>query len=159
MPIVLIRIDDRLIHGQVTVGWGSYLNPDRIVLVSNEIALNEWEKELYQNCVPFNFAVSILTIDDTIDSLKKKTFNDERVIILGESPEIFVELVKKGAKFQQINIGGMHFNENKLKILSFIFVSKKDIEDFKYLQEKEIELICQDLPQAKKNNLSELLPQ
>lgn len=159
MPIVLIRIDDRLIHGQVTVGWGSYLNPDRIVLVSDEIVQNEWEKELYQNCVPFNIAVSILNIDETIDALKKKTFDTERVIILGESPEIFVELVKKGAEFRQINIGGMHYNENKLKILSYVFVSKKDIEDFKYLQEKQIELICQDLPQAKKDNLSDLLPQ
>jgi len=159
MPIVLIRIDDRLIHGQVTVGWGSYLNPDRIVLVSDEIVQNEWEKELYQNCVPFNIAISILNIDETIDALKKKTFDTERVIILGESPEIFVELVKKGAEFQQINIGGMHYNENKLKILSYVFVSKKDIEDFKYLQEKQIELICQDLPQAKKDNLSDLLPQ
>ena len=159
MPIVLIRIDDRLIHGQVTVGWGSYLNPDRIVLVSDEIVQNELEKELYQNCVPFNIAVSILNIDETIDALKKKTFDTERVIILGESPEIFVELVKKGAEFRQINIGGMHYNENKLKILSYVFVSKKDIEDFKYLQEKQIELICQDLPQAKKDNLSDLLPQ
>ena len=58
MSLVLVRIDDRLIHGQVTVGWGSFLNPDRIMLVSDDIAQNNWEKELYESCVPFNMKVS-----------------------------------------------------------------------------------------------------
>jgi len=157
MSLVLIRIDDRLIHGQVTVGWGSFLNPDRILLVSDEIAENEWEKELYQSCVPFNIAVSILSTDETIKVLTEKTFENERVIILVESPSVIVELVKRGASLHQVNIGGMHYRENKKKILPYVYVDEQDIQNFYFLEEHNIELICQDLPQAKKENLSELL--
>ncbi len=158
MSIVLVRIDDRLIHGQVTVGWESFLNPDRIVLISDEIANNEWEKELYKSCVPFNIAVSIFTIEEAAESLLKKIFNEDRIILLAESPGIYADLVKQGVQFQQINIGGMRHSEDKSKILPYIFLSEKDIEDFRFLDKNNIELICQDLPQAKKENLADLLP-
>lgn len=157
MSLVLVRIDDRLIHGQVTVGWGSVLNPDRILLVSDEIAQNEWEKELYQSCVPFNIAVSILSIDETIKALAEKTFEHERVILLVESPFEIVQLVDRGASLPKVNIGGMHYKENKKKILHYVYVDEQDVQNFYFLEEHNIELICQDLPQAKKGNLSELL--
>ena len=121
MSIVLVRIDDRLIHGQVTVGWGSFLNPDRIVLISDEIANNEWEKELYQSCVPFNIAISIFTIEEAAESLLTKIFDKDRIILLAESPGIYADLVKKGVQFQQINIGGMHHSKDKSKNSSLYF--------------------------------------
>ena len=157
MSLVLVRIDDRLIHGQVTVGWGGHLNPDRIILISDEIAGNEWEKELYQNCVPFNISVSILSVNDAVNTLKHSQFDNERVIILVDSPSVLVEMVKCGVTLQQVNIGGMHFKENTKKILSYVYLSDKDIQDFRFLEEFNIELVCQDLPQSKKENLSELL--
>lgn len=157
MSLVLVRIDDRLIHGQVTVGWGSFLNPDKILLVSDEIATNDWEKELYEKCVPFNVNVSIISVKDAAESLKNKIYEDERVFLLVESPSAIVELVKLGAVFQQVNIGGMHYKESKQKILPYVYVDEQDIQDFHFLEEHNIELICQDLPQAKKENLSEHL--
>ncbi|MCH7783782.1 PTS sugar transporter subunit IIB [candidate division KSB1 bacterium] len=157
MSLVLVRIDDRLIHGQVTVGWGSFLSPDKILLVSDEIATNEWEKELYEKCVPFNVKISILSVKDAVEGLINNIYEDERVILLAESPAAIVELVNLGAVFQQVNIGGMHYKESKRKILPYVYVDEQDIQDFRFLEEHNIELICQDLPQAKKENLSELL--
>lgn len=155
--MVLVRIDDRLIHGQVTVGWGSYLNPDRIVLVSDEIASNDWEKELYEQCVPFNIAVSILTIKEASTEMNNGSYDKERVIILVESPDVIISLLKLGNRFRQVNIGGMHFKENKTKILPYVYVDEQDIDHFRFMEEHNIELVCQDLPQAKKENLSDLL--
>ena len=48
MPIVLFRVDERLIHGQVVVGWGSKLRPDRFLVVDAALATSEWEQELYK---------------------------------------------------------------------------------------------------------------
>ena len=157
MSLVLVRIDDRLIHGQVTVGWGSYLNPDRIVLVSDEIASNDWEKELYEKSVPFNIAVSILTIEEASTEMNNGSYDKERVIILVESPDVIIGLLKLGNRFRQVNIGGMHFKENKTKILPYVYVDEQDINHFRFMEEHNIELVCQDLPQAKKENLSDLL--
>lgn len=157
MSLVLVRIDDRLIHGQVTVGWGSFLNPDRIMLVSDEIAQNDWEKELYESCVPFNMAVSILSVKDAAEALRENRFSDDRMILLAENPEIIVELVKSGAEFKQVNIGGMHHKPEKKKILSYLFVDDQDTIYLKSLLDSGIELICQDLPQSKKENLAGIL--
>jgi len=157
MALVLARIDDRLIHGQVTIGWCSTLNPDRIIIVSDEIAQNEWEKELYQSAVPFNIAVSIFTISEAAKALISKTFDNERIIFLAESPAVYVQLVKQGAYFPQINIGGMHYAKNKRRILPYIYVDENDIQNFQFLAEQEIELLCQDLPQGKKANLLTLI--
>ena len=52
MPIVLLRVDERLIHGQVVVGWGGPLHADRIVVVDDDIAASPWEQELYCLGVP-----------------------------------------------------------------------------------------------------------
>ncbi|MFC1557356.1 PTS system mannose/fructose/N-acetylgalactosamine-transporter subunit IIB [candidate division KSB1 bacterium] len=157
MPIVLVRIDDRLIHGQVTVGWGSFLNPDRILLVSNEIAQDKWEKDLFESCAPFNIAVSILPVKEAAETLINNYFAHERIIILAENPGIINELLREGVSFPQVNIGGMHFRENKKKLLSYIYVDEDDIAHFRRIQEHKIALVCQDLPQAKKENLADML--
>ncbi|MFC1554980.1 PTS system mannose/fructose/N-acetylgalactosamine-transporter subunit IIB [candidate division KSB1 bacterium] len=157
MSIVLVRIDDRLIHGQVTVGWGGFLSPDRILLVSDEIANNEWEKELYENCVPYNISVSILTVEEAVLALAKNGFKEERIILLAESPSVITNLVKQGVSFQQVNIGGMHYKNDKKKILPYVYIDDNDKNDFLYLSNNNIELICQDLPQSKKDNLIDFL--
>lgn len=157
MSLVLVRIDDRLIHGQVTVGWGSFLNPDRILLVSDEIANNDWEKELYESCVPFNMKVSILTVEKAAEALKENTYREDRTILLAENPKIIVDLVNLGAELKQVNIGGMHHKPEKKKLLSYVFVDHQDTEYLKSLLTSGIELVCQDLPQAKKENLADLL--
>jgi len=157
MSLVLARIDDRLIHGQVTIGWCSYLNPDRIVLVSDEIAKNEWERELYQSSVPFNIAVSIYSAKEAAEAIISNVFAPERIILLAESPAVFVQLVKSGAHFIQINIGGMHSAENKHQILPYIYLDDDDLQNLLFLAEHDIELLCQDLPQGKKANLLKLI--
>ncbi|MFC1563883.1 PTS system mannose/fructose/N-acetylgalactosamine-transporter subunit IIB [candidate division KSB1 bacterium] len=157
MSLTLVRIDDRLVHGQVTVGWGSFLNPDRILLVSDEIAQDEWQKELYQNCVPFDIKISILSVEEAANTLKSGKFDKDRIILLVESPSVLVDLVKNNVVFQQVNIGGMHFKPNKKKLLSYVFVDNVDVKAFKFLEESNIELVCQELPQAKKENLISLI--
>ncbi|MCP4726792.1 MAG: PTS sugar transporter subunit IIB [bacterium] len=157
MSLTLVRIDDRLVHGQVTVGWGSYLNPDRILLVSDEIAGDDWQKELYQKCIPLDLKISIMNVHDAASSLNSGQFDRDRVILLVESPSVLVDLVNNNVPLQQVNIGGMHFKPNKKKVLSYVFVDNVDVKAFRYLEEKNIELICQELPRAKKENLSNLL--
>ena len=62
MPVVLARIDDRLIHGQVTVGWSERLRPDRILLANNAIAADTWQTRVYSSTVPPHIQVSILPV-------------------------------------------------------------------------------------------------
>ena len=67
MPIELHRIDDRLIHGQVVVGWGQPLELRFLVLVDDEVAASEWEQELYRMGVPPDMRVEFVSVAQAIE--------------------------------------------------------------------------------------------
>lgn len=162
MSINLIRIDDRLIHGQVVVGWGSNLNPKYIILVDDDIAIDVFEKELYLMGVPEEYEGLVLSVRECssfIKKLKNDRDTDGYIIVL-KSPEIAYNLYKYGFKFENLNIGGMHSQENKKEFNRFVYVDSNDIKFLKLLVEEnnpKINITIQDLPSEKKVDIYKLL--
>jgi len=160
MPLVLTRIDDRLIHGQVVVGWGNYLKPDRIVLCSDSVATVPWQKEIYSaagTLAPDNVKISIWTEKETIDYFSQQTSQEENVILLVESPQDIVNLINRGVDIVEVNIGGMHYKHGKKQLAPFIFVDDSDLNNFKVLANRQIKLDGQDVPTSKKINIAKIL--
>ena len=158
MPLVLVRIDDRLIHGQVVVGWGIHLKPDRIILSNDEIARSSWEKELYlgaEATAPIPLSISVLTIDETILFLNEN--QKEKIILLVETPKEISIHIEKGLKIQKVNVGGMHYKQGKRRLAPYIFVDEDDITSFKKMGDMQIELEGQDVPTAKKIDILKAL--
>lgn len=157
MSIVLTRIDDRLVHGQVVVGWVQSLQINHIIICSDSIAESEWEKCLYSDSVPQELKISFFSEKEFIGTVKKSVFENGRIIILVESPDVLERLVKGGVNFPEINIGGMHFKENSKEILPYVFLTEKDRDALQFLQSQNITITCQDTPAAKKHLLINLL--
>ena len=157
MPLVMIRIDDRLIHGQVVVGWGNVVKPDRILLSSDEVATVEWQRTIYLSAVPEHLAASVLTLKDTVEALKNDQFGSESILLLVDSPKSVVTLVENGIDIKEVNVGGMHFKPGKNQISSFIFVDQQDIESFKILCEKGILLEGRDVPTRSPGDICKVL--
>jgi mannose/fructose/N-acetylgalactosamine-specific phosphotransferase system component IIB len=158
MPLVLARIDDRLIHGQVVVGWGIQLSPNRIILSNDEIASSSWEKEMYMGAEAtalFPLAISVLTIDETILFLTEN--QTEKTILLVEAPKEILTLIEKGLKIEKVNVGGMHYKPGKRRLAQYIFVDEEDITAFKKMRDMNIELEGQDVPTAKKIDILKAL--
>ena len=146
MPLVQVRIDDRLIHGQVVVGWRSSLKPDCILLCSNEVANSDWQRTIYMSAVPDDIQAAVLTLKETIQALLDDKFLEERVILLVDTPQSIVDLIDAGVSITEVNVGGMHFRPGKNQIAPFIFVDEKDIQNFRILYEKNINLDGRDVP-------------
>ena len=146
MPLVQVRIDDRLIHGQVVVGWRDVLKPQRIVLCSDEVANSDWQRKIYLSAVPPEISASVLTLAESINALNANQFKDERVLLLVDSPRTIVELVNAGVNITEVNVGGMHFKPGKNQITPFIFVDQNDIENFHILYKKKVYLEGRDVP-------------
>ena len=157
MSLVLVRIDDRLIHGQVVVGWRQVLHPSRIVLCSDEVATTDWQRTIYKSAVPPDLKASVLTIKDTISTLKANGFEGEKVILLVNNPKTIVELVDAGVDIKEVNVGGMHFKPGKNQISPFIFVDEDDIASFRILFEKGIVLEGRDVPTRPKLDIADAL--
>lgn len=160
MPLVLVRIDDRLIHGQVVVGWGLLLKPERIILCSDTIASSPWEKEIYmgaETMAPYPLSISVLTIDETLLFLNDKQNAQEKTMLLVETPQDILELIKKGVKIEKVNVGGMHYKQGKRRLAPYIFVDDQDIELFKEISKMEIDLEGREVPSGKRIDIIEAI--
>lgn len=121
----ILRIDDRLIHGQIIAGWIPTLNISNI-LIFNE-SLPSDMINIYKNMIPEDINLEIIDINqvDSIPDKNSSIYLSENIKILKNNLDKF-----KNINFEVLNFGGMRNKENKEKILDFIYMDKKDIDDF-----------------------------
>jgi mannose/fructose/N-acetylgalactosamine-specific phosphotransferase system component IIB len=146
MPLSLVRIDDRLIHGQVVLGWSRVIKPDRIVLSNDRIAKNSWERKFYTSSVPPHIKVSFLTLEETTVELLNNLYKNESVLMLFESVGDLYLVVEKGVKLEEINIGGLHYRAGAQELLPYVFLTEPDKELLRELVKRGITLLAQEVP-------------
>jgi mannose/fructose/N-acetylgalactosamine-specific phosphotransferase system component IIB len=150
MSVSLVRLDDRLIHGQVTVGWAPALDIACIVLANDEVAGDEWEQTVYRGGTSADVDVLFHTVTGAAEAWRNGDFDDTTTLILVESTTDALQLLNSGAPLTSLNIGGLHHRADCKKVLSYVFVDETDMENFRQLSQKSIELECRDTPHAKK---------
>ena len=158
MPFVLYRVDDRMIHGQVVVGWGSAIHPDRIILCHDEISANQWEKDLYESSfsVP-DCQICVFSLDELLDYYQGEEYQKERTILLVETPKDALNIFQAGIHFDKLNIGGLHFRDKKKELNNYIYVDAEDVDCINDLQKLGVKLEGQTVPNAKKIDVGVLL--
>jgi len=152
MGIVLARIDDRFIHGQVTVGWSQKLRPQRIVLCNDEIAGDPWQSRVYRSSVPPQIAVDILAGAEAAAALGAAPAA-ERTILLAGTPADMLDLHRRGLALTEVNVGGMHYLKGKQELLSFVYVDRADLEVFRALVEGGVRLVARQVPNARETEI------
>ena len=156
MPIILYRVDERLIHGQVVVGWGNSLKFDRVVLVNDQVASNAWERELYLACVPPEIKATILSVDEATEEILRMGFEEEKTVVLVDSPSDILQLMEKGVEIRSVNVGGIHSRRGRKKILPYVYLGEEEISAFKKMIASGVKCECRDVPLAEKHDLSAL---
>ncbi|MGB8657142.1 MAG: PTS sugar transporter subunit IIB [Candidatus Zixiibacteriota bacterium] len=156
MPILLYRVDERLIHGQVVVGWGRSLALDQIVLANDEVATNPWERELYLACVPPEIKAAILSVDEVATKIAQDGFEREKTLVLVDSPFDILRMIEKGVSINSVNVGGVGSRAGRKRILAYLFLSSEEICAFKKIISAGVRCECQDVPMAQKHDLNTL---
>jgi mannose/fructose/N-acetylgalactosamine-specific phosphotransferase system component IIB len=158
MPIVLYRVDERLIHGQVVVGWGSQLRPDRYLVVDDSLAASEWEQELYALGVPERTGVEFVTPDLARTELPGWRQSELRSTLLTRDLPAMLELARGGTlKGEKLNLGGMHLKKGRVEILPYLFLDESDRLTLRELAREGLEISAQNLPGSHKVTLKSLL--
>ncbi|MFI4853324.1 MAG: PTS mannose transporter subunit IIAB [Candidatus Makana argininalis] len=140
MNIVLARIDDRLIHGQVVTSWTKETKINRIIVISDEVDADKNRKNLLIQVAPPGITSHVINIAKSIRVFNNPKYANDRVMLLFNNPSDVLSVIEKGIKIKSINIGGMSYNKNKIQINNAISVDKKDIIAFKKLNKLGIEL-------------------
>lgn len=149
MPIVLCRVDDRLIHGQVVIGWGRPLAARRILLVDDEVAANPWEQELYRMAVPDGVAIVFAGAAAAIAQLSQWQADPERSILLTGSVETLVALYDADpAALHRINLGGVHHRPGRSERLPYIYLTPEEYRALADLDARGADVTAQDVPSA-----------
>jgi len=156
VAIVLYRIDDRLIHGQVVVGWGQPLDIRFIVLIDDEVASSEWEQELYRMGVPPEMEVHFLSIADAETQLARYRADARRGILLTGDIESMRRLVDAGG-VSSVNLGGIHHRAGRTQRLRYIFLSSDEESAVRELAARGVAVSAEDVPGASPVPLDELL--
>ena len=158
MPIALYRIDDRLIHGQVVVGWGQPLELRFIVLVDDDVASSEWEQELYRMGVPPEMSVHFHTVDDAAERLAEFDRNPQPGIVLVGDIGTMQRLVKAAPGcIRAVNVGGVHHSPGRTGRLRYVFLTGAEEDGLRAIESQGVEVTAQDVPTARAVPLSELL--
>jgi PTS system mannose-specific IIB component len=152
VTIKIVRIDDRLIHGQIVQGWLKTIDVDKILIVSDEVANDEMQKILLCMAVPSSVKLVIKNIKDASYEIANEVYEKDKLMILFSNPQDIVRMIDNGIKFQSVNIGGMHYAHGKKQLLTNLSVDKNDVVAFLKLIENGIELETRALPQDERYN-------
>ena len=156
MTLVLNRIDDRLIHGQVVVGWGQPLDVKFIVLVDDAVAASEWEQDLYRMGVPPDMDVRFHSVVDAAPLLDKYRTETRPGILLTGDIASMRALVEQGG-VREVNVGGIHHRAGRTPHLRYVFLSPAEEAELSELSALGAVVTAQDVPAAKAVPLMELL--
>jgi mannose/fructose/N-acetylgalactosamine-specific phosphotransferase system component IIB len=147
MSIVLCRIDDRLIHGQVVVGWGRPMGINLIILVDDQVAASAWEQELYRMAVAPDIEVRFVTIAQAVAQLQEWQTNGKRGLVLTGDLETMAALhAANPALVHHINLGGIHHRPGRRERLPFVYLTDQELKTLTALEEHGAVITAQDLP-------------
>lgn len=154
--IVLARIDDRLIHGQVMTTWVQYTGANHIVIIDDVSAADDFSKSIMEMAVPKGIGLDVVRIEEakeTIDRLDET----KKIILLAKTPETFLLAFNNGVPIKKIIIGGMGANRNRKKFYKNISASEEERNTFKVILSKNVAVSIHIMPDDKEKNIDNLV--
>ena len=145
--IVLLRIDDRLLHGQVVVSWIPYLNVNEVLIIDNEYSEDEFMREIMKSSAPVNLSVHVLSVNDAAAFLTNKD-EGKRILILARSVESVKELMES-VKINTVNVGGLGAGPKRKRYYNSIHLSDDELNILKEFAKNNIKVEVKMLPNDK----------
>ena len=156
--MVLYRVDDRLVHGQVAEGWVPHLKADELAVVSDEIAADPLRSDIMRFATPEGVDLKIMTVEQASQYLPQAETSARKVLLLLPGLAEAVALLGKGLKIPSLNIGGMHYSAGKnLSIGKAIFLNDQDCAALKVLSAAGIAIEGRGVPSDTPLNLMEAI--
>lgn len=153
MAIVHVRIDDRLIHGQVAMIWTNHLSATRIMVVDDEASKSDLIKMSLKLATPNGVSLSVLTLDKASERIKADAYGGQRVMLVIKSPENVLHLIRSGVLLEEVNFGNLSPKDATTKLSHTVSLSDKNIEAIKHLHAARVKLNMQVLPNDEKSEV------
>lgn len=146
LNIVLCRIDNRLVHGQVGVTWLAHSQANLILIADDEVAQDKVQQSIMKMTADvYNVKIRFFTIEHTAEIIYKAA-PSQKIFIVTKTPQAMLALVEKGVPIKEVNVGNMHYSDGKRQISSRVYADEDDLNALKQLEQKVEKLYFQDVP-------------
>lgn len=143
---VHIRIDDRLIHGQVATRWSTGLRVNRIMVIDDAVAANEDEKAILRMAAPVGVNTSILPFEKAVVNIKNGNYEGQRVMLIVKTPEILVKMMQAGVELLPVNIGNLSNRPDTTQYKKSISMTAGELAAVKELLKSGVKVTAQMVP-------------
>ena len=158
MPIVLYRVDERLIHGQVMIGWGERLRPDRYLVIDEEVATTSWEQELYRLSAGGDTDLLFSGLEGARRDLRSWQGDPRRSILLTRDIQTMLGLARGGLlRGESVNLGGIHHAEGRIKVKPYLYLGLDERHGIRALEAEGVSVTAMDVPGSTRVTSASLL--
>lgn len=154
---VFARIDTRLLHGQVATGWTKAMNPNRIIVVSDNVAKDNLRKNMIAQAAPSGVKANTVPIKKMIEVAKDPRFGNTKAMLLFETPQDALAAIKGGVDIKELNVGSMAYSNGKVNVNQVLAMDQKDIDTFKELKKLGVKFDVRKVPSSSPENMDSLL--
>jgi len=152
MGLRLVRVDDRLIHGQVVAIWLKAIHAQRIIIVDDRTARDDFLREVIELAAPAGTPVEIRDLETGIERVREAAASDEPVFVLLRSPVTALRLREAGIEFDLLNVGGLGAGPGRKPLYRNISASPEELEAMRQLEKMgtqvELRIVENDRPVA-----------
>lgn len=156
MAVVLARIDDRLIHGQVMTSWVNFTGANKIIVIDDVTAKDSFLCMTIKSLVPSNIRAEVYTREQSVEAFLSQKESD-KIIVLAKTPEPYVYLQEHGVSFAHINIGGMGIKKGRKTIYKNISASDEELAMLKALADNGARVYIQMVAENPKMELDKII--
>jgi mannose/fructose/N-acetylgalactosamine-specific phosphotransferase system component IIB len=157
MPIDLYRIDDRLVHGQVVVGWGQPLNIRLIILVDDDVAHSDWEQDLYRMGVPPEMEIRFADVSTAVSDHATYASDPRHSIVLTGNIATMHALLRGVETIRAVNVGGLHHRPGRTQKMRYVFLTPEEERELREIIAAGVKVTAQDVPAARAVPMDEVL--
>lgn len=156
---VLARVDTRLLHGQVATAWTKTTQPDRIIVVSDNVAKDNLRKSMIEQAAPPGVKANVVPVSKMIQVAKDPRFGATKAMLLFETPEDALRAIEGGVDIKTLNIGSMAHTKGKVAVNKVLSLGKEDLETFDQLKKLGVKFDVRKVPSDSGDNMDSLLKQ
>ena len=157
MKYVLVRVDSRLLHGQVATAWTKSTQPNRIIVVSDVVAKDDLRKRLIEQAAPPGVKANVVPVNKMIEISKDPRFGNTKALVLFENPTDVLRAMEGGVDFKEINVGSLSHSVGKVVVTNVLSMGQEDVNAFNKLKEKGVKFDVRKVPNDSKANMDNIL--
>jgi len=158
VTLALFRVDERLLHGQVIVGWGMRLGIDYYVVVDDDLAASDWEQDIYGAGLAEKTAAYFVSVAEAVERFEELDSRDGRGALLTRGTSQMRELAESGLLSERrVNLGGLHARGDRRRVLTYVHLSPGEESDLTAIHKASAGVTARDLPAGKEVGLEDLV--